>query len=469
MTSAASSLLSGVSEKAKGIGSYAKSTTENLGTAAAENLEAARERVNARAGQAKDALVSAKEKYKKGELGDALSGVVKANVDIGAYAEAGYGLVGAKLAKSKMEAKVQLLHMSKPVRAKLLFAIREALKSNAVADPDMWKCCSRRIQDGIDCFWDDLTVYIETLEDDSKDSIRKRTLEAQELAEFGEKPCMCSPSWWRAQVLYHYLPFDLSIFGQFKDIWFWVLTVLSLLTMYGIRVAFFTIMLIMIVVGCPADEYQMVQYILAFKGTQFISSGICMAIMAAIKYYMCVKLDGTHTCDTEGPGVNIDTTTSAIDFFGCCILVWIAFFCLPCCKRSAGLKEIVVETAQKGPEGKNCCGGGFDSSRGGRMAGLLGYDFVCFLLSCGLLVGITYVETKQHKHKTSLVEETGYWEFKTAIFWARVFYSCLAFPFTLFMIPGLNSILTHTSATGYNRQGVCVPYLLRPMDDDPAE
>jgi hypothetical protein len=267
-------------------------------------------------------------------------------------------------------------------------------------------------------------------------------------------------------VLYHYLPFDLSIFAQFKDIWFWILTGLSVTTLYGIRVAFFTVLLIMIFTGCPADEYQMVQFILAFKGTQFISSGVVMAIVAAIKYYLCVKVGGTHTCDTEGPGVNVDVTTSAIDFFGCCILVWIAFLLLPTCKRSAGLKEIVTDTESQKPQGKNCCGAGWDSEKGGRMTGLLGYDFCCFLLSSALLAGITYVESTQHKE--DIVKETKTWEFRTAIFWARCFYSLLAFPFIIFIIPGLNSILTHTSPTGYNKQGVCVPYLLKPMPEEEA-
>ena len=44
---------------------------------------------------------------------------------------------------------------------------------------------------------------------------------------------------------------------------------------------FAEVILILMLCGCPADEYQLVQYILAFKGTQFISSGVIMAIMAA--------------------------------------------------------------------------------------------------------------------------------------------------------------------------------------------
>jgi hypothetical protein len=395
--------------------------------------------------------------------------MVKERVNVDALKEAGYGMVGDKYEKSKIAAKVALLDMARPVRARMLFGIRESIKNMAVADPDMWMCCSRRIQDGIDLFWDDLTVYIETLESDSKDAMRKKTIaDVDELATLGDKPTCLSPAWFRAQILYHYLPFDLSIFGQFKDIWFWVFTLLSVLTMYGIRVAFFSVLLVLLLFQCPADEYQMVQYILAFKGTQFISSGVCMAIFAAVKYYLCIHPGGTHTCDTDGPGVSVDIISSAIDFFGCCILVWIAFLLLPTCQRSAGMREIGDEPKPGLIKRCLCCS--CDSQKGGRLVGLVGYDLSCFLASCALLCLLGYYDFVRKGEEVELnskeiAREVGSWEFKTAIFWARVFYSLLAFPFTIYMIPGLNSILTHTSPTGYNRQGLCVPYLLRPMPD----
>merc|ERR1712178_531330 len=149
--------------------------------------------------------------------------------------------------------------------------------------------------------------------------------------------------------------------------------------MYGVRVAFFTVILIFMLLGCPADEYQLVQYILAFKGTQFISSGVAMACLTAVKYYLCVHPDGVHTCDKDGPGVNIDVFSSMSDFIGCCVLCWIVFLLLPTAQRSAGLKEIADDPeAQK--EGKLCCCR-WHPGRGGRLNGLFVYDLICFLLS----------------------------------------------------------------------------------------
>merc|ERR1712137_772993 len=58
------------------------------------------------------------------------------------------------------------------------------------------------------------------------------------------------------------------------------------------------------------------------------------------------------------------------------------------------------------------------------------------------------------------------YDFRVAIYWTRIFYSILSAPFFLFYLPVLNGILTHTTATGYNRQGVCVPFMM-PPDDTP--
>lgn len=410
-------------------------------------------------------VARAKQAYEDGkftDMGESLAGVIQDRVDIAGLRDAGYGLAGEALATRKREAKIALMDMSAPMRQRALLGIREVLKAQCVADPDMWSCASRRITDGIDVFWDDLTVYIETIESDSKDHIRDKIIsDVKALAELGNPPMCLSPGWWRALILYHFLPFDVSLFGCCKDPLFWIFTLASCCTSHGVRVAFFSLLLLLMLLGCPGDEYQLVQYILAFKGTQFISSGVCMAMVASVKYYMCVNPGGTHTCDTDGPGVNVGVASSLIDFFGCSILCWIVFLVLPTSTRSAGLREIATDPEAADNDKLCCCR--WHPQRGGRIKGLLGYDLLCFLASCGLCYGLCYMTAKEMGHDEVKVSFLHTWEFQTAIFWARIFYSLLAFPFIVFMIPGINSILTHTSATGYNRNGICVPYMLHPM------
>lgn len=213
-----------------------------------------------------------------------------------------------------MEALQRLVTLSKPIRARVLLALREATKDSALSDPDMWRSVRGRLSRLIDLFWDDLTLYVEAAVVDAQEQLLHRAADHEALKELGPSPgCLgCL----RAKLLYELLPFDISLFGQIKRPFFCLLTLLSVTPMFGIRVAFFTVLLFCIILGRPPDEYQIVTFILSFKGAQFLSSGVFMACVAAVKYYMCVKPGGTHTCDTEGPGVSQDLITSSVDFFG---------------------------------------------------------------------------------------------------------------------------------------------------------
>lgn len=104
------------------------------------------------------------------------------------------------------------------------------------------------------------------LETGPQEQILNRAADHRALAELGPQPMCCGPRWLRAKLLYSYLPFDISIFGQIKSPFFLLLTVISITPMFGIRVAFFTLILLLIIAGRPPDEYQMVTFILTFKG-----------------------------------------------------------------------------------------------------------------------------------------------------------------------------------------------------------
>merc|ERR1712232_900781 len=225
--------------------------------------------------------------------------------------------------------------------------------------------------------------------------------------------------------------------------------------------------------GSPApDEYQVVGFILTFKGTQFISSGVCMAIISAVRFYLCVHPDGKHTCDVDGPGATQDVLSGAIDMIGSCILVWVAFYFLPITQRSAGMRDLDNE-ADPPVQGSTCCGYTKYEGKGGRLTKLLGYDFFCFLVALVLLGLMHYNSTVQEQHpgdspdQKAYIEATKKWEFRTAVFSARICYSLLMLPFVVFAIPGLNGILTHTIPTGYNRNGLCVPFTMHPMPEKP--
>lgn len=434
----------------------------SAGLAARHAAQKAREHTEA-------AVVARKEQYL--EVKQYL-GALKERVDVNVLRDAGFGRKGRFLRGAKVEALERFVSLSKPIRARVMLALRESTKDAALSDPDMWICVRERTGRLIDLFWDDLTLYLESMVFDAKEQLLNRAADHKVLAEMGSESMCCTPSWFRAKLLYNYLPFDFSIFGQIKSPLFLLLTLLSITPMFGIRVAFFTIILICIVAGRPPDEYQLVTFILMFKGAQFLSSGVLMACVAAVKYYMCVKADGHHTCDTEGPGVSQDLVTSSVDFFGSCFLVWIAFLLLPCSRSFGGTRDL-VEDPESAAVGSGCCED-YDKKRGGRLTGLLGYDLCCFLLSCALIYGLTMVDLASTNHadlqraatdKDLLLSDLQRWQFRSRVFFGRILYGLLSFPFMVFQLPVLSGILTHTIPTGYNSQGLCVPYLLRPMPD----
>lgn len=402
---------------------------------------------------------------------------------ISALREAGYGLTeaaGAIYDEKKKESMHKLFDMAAGPQKQLLFALREVVKEGAVADPHMCTSVKNHIKDAVDLFWVDLELYLELARDDLRDQkTGKLDSKIQQLEDAGSdmKGCTCGCYWWRAKVLYSLMPFDISIFGQFKDPLFWIFTVLSCVTVFGIRIIFFAIVLAFIIMGRPADEYQLTQYILTFKGLQFVSSGLALSIVAAVKYYMCIHNDGSHTCNVDGPGATQGFVHGITDWLGSCLLVWLAFAFLPCSDRTAGLREIATEEAEKleaedSQVQSGCCGQKkWDRSRGGRLRGLLTYDLVCFFTSFlfyAFLVYCNMVEARKNGigaapdlAPTHLESEADSPEGHTALYWARIVYAFTAFPFIIFKIPGVFDILTHTTPTGYNRNGMCVPYVLR--------
>jgi len=468
-------------------------------------------------------IKTAQDKFQNGDYTDLHRSirdyvVERSNANIDALKEAGFGMhdqAGEMWERRKKEAEKRLFEMAAPVRAKVLLALRESVKGGLVADPDMCECVKTRLSDLVDLFWDDLTISVEKAMDDAKEATLGQVpnQDVDTLAELGVEPCLLGPRWWRAKLLYHLLPFDLSIFGNFKDPWWWLLMVFMCLPSFSflpnpfraipVRVPFFVVYLICVVTGYPADEFQLVQYIMSIKGLQFLCSGIGMMCYAAFQYYMCVHPGGTHTCDKSGPGAKQDLLVSVTDWIGTCSLVWIAFLWLPCSERSAGIREIPdsnntnqtnagevpAQNANANTEadgeveaGNGCCGAkAWEREKGGRLRGWLCYDCGCFIFSlcmCFLLMVIDVghmrpggQESKSfgHASKKALkdaVDQADSWTGHAAIYWARVIYALLSFPFLFFWIPGLQGILTHTRITGYNKNGVCVPYMLHPLPDN---
>jgi len=88
----------------------------------------------------------------------------------------------------------------------------------------------------------------------------------------------------RAFFLYHYWPCDKSIFQMYMhepiDI---CLLLLSLSPFVFVRVLFYTVLLLCLCFPWPPDEHQIVQFILACKGTAIISDGAKHSAVSSFK------------------------------------------------------------------------------------------------------------------------------------------------------------------------------------------
>lgn len=422
-----------------------------------------------------------------------VTGMLKKRPNTESLQQVGWNAVGNALRERKRAALDVFIRMSTHAQAQVLLLIRESIKKSACNDPDMPAWFEKQVCNSIDSVWEDVAIFMQQVVEDEEqelfgDGLMDPDSDYKFLKGVGgepdERPRPCLGRWWRAKILYSFIPFDKSIFGQAKDILFWIMMGLSVITKWGCRIIFSGLILLLIVLGCPPDEYQLVSLILQVKVSQFLSSGLFNGLMAAAKYYACVEPNGTHSCNSDGPASGQDLATGVIDFLGNCALVWASFMLLPYSETAAGTRMEVLQQVkdqleahqEEGVQGRDCVSclhsDGFDKTRGGRIRGLLAYDLVCFVLAVFLFIGLAVwkqadpgqvegIVVVQQSSAQRIREKFG-----TEFFFARIFYGLLSAPFLIFCLPVLNGLLTHTKATGYNLYGICVPYMLRPKEKE---
>eukprot|EP00929_Paragymnodinium_shiwhaense_P041961 TRINITY_DN21793_c0_g1_i1.p1 TRINITY_DN21793_c0_g1~~TRINITY_DN21793_c0_g1_i1.p1 ORF type:complete len:471 (+),score=85.66 TRINITY_DN21793_c0_g1_i1:41-1453(+) len=385
-------------------------------------------------------------------------------------------------------AKARLLDAAGPARHQLLMSARDVVKASATSDPDMWPCVRPAIRAAVDTAFNDLE---QDLEGKLQDAILKKheddDTEGPECC--GALCCLCCAV--RAFILHHMYPHDKSFFGQSKDCVFLAITALTMVPVHGIRVLVFTVFLIMHLCPGPADEFQLINFILTFKGMQFITGGIVAMCMGSMQYFRCYSAAGRdgdkllECIETSGPGAFESLFGELLDYIGCIVIVWIAFLALPCSKKYA--ETLYVGRAPPVEQEETvcfCCTG--VRTRGGRLRSLLCVDVLAFIASLFFLAVITFLSctdevaelqkvstnlTAANTTATDVGSQTSasmltlleHPQFKANVFWSKCVYALLSFPFLVFKVPVISSILTHSKATGYNEHGACVPFAIDPQ------
>jgi hypothetical protein len=195
------------------------------------------------------------------------------------------------------------------------------------------------------------------------------------------------------------------------------------------------------------DEYQLIQYVIQFKGTMFISYGVVRAIIGFFAFLACVSIPNTgqehsdgHVCGDYGPGFSTHNFLLIGCFFVQLLFVWLAVLLLRYSKEKGrrDLGEAFAPTLQQLEDDK------VQVKPGGYLKPFMYYDLCCCLLCC---IGVVIVAVVH--------EQVDDWPVRHAIFAACVIYGFLSLPFFLFLIPGFRMVLTHSVPTAYDEAGRC--------------
>jgi hypothetical protein len=287
-----------------------------------------------------------------------------------------------------------------------------------------------------------------------------------------------------AWLKYELRPYDRSFWQQLRDPAWWCITAVSLIPVFGVSQLFF-VMLFMI--SDWDDQFSLLQFISAFKGTQFFSLGVVSGCVGAVQYFLCASTQPS-TCPRYAPRELLHT---AILFAMQIVLVWVAFAMLTCAKNKGGLyhqiaakrqaalaarakdaqqsllsamTSDVVEQAYVDDVADTRDGGDPDGATRGRLRLLLLYDTLVFCIAAGAVVWGALdhqldprASLRNYAADDAFREDASNWKFLALIWMAKTFYGLLSFPFLALVIPGVSALFCRAKPTGVNPYGVTVP------------
>jgi len=301
------------------------------------------------------------------------------------------------------------------------------LLKDALEDDDMPRCVSSGKDNLVEMVWPDIREEIMYEVSALLDALPEEQQEQDE-----RSPACCLLAFLR----YHMFPYDKGFWGKLHDPVYVILKVISMIPVMGVSPFFFLFVFLII---DKSDSFQCVNFILGFKGTQFLAMGVIRAITGMLMFFRCVSgnaHDSDHTCDTNGPGTGASFFPTLGGFVIQVVICWIAFFFLRCSKDHGRLKmKGVVEHNEQLS----------DAASRGALKYFLWYDLVSFLLCIG---GIGFVVS------TRPANDLPDWPLMHAVYAAQIVYALLSVPFFIFTLPGLNLVLTHARPTAYDRNGI---------------
>ncbi|KAL1507108.1 hypothetical protein AB1Y20_007964 [Prymnesium parvum] len=301
---------------------------------------------------------------------------------------------------------------------------------------------------------------------------------------FWPKGSMCPKgyTWFRANVLYSVLPADGTTWSVLRTPTGFIVFCIGMTSAYAANVWLFVILFFLI---DKRDEFQLVNFILKFKGFQAVSALISAASASSAMYHCTVVSNGV-TCPVEAPGNYHMFVYAAVMEPVRIVLVWVAFSLLWFGYAHGGKEEILAleNVRQDMADGKldgvrdlkalreqdteldrheaeasaeyeidaavQRARKKFSTFR--RTGGFLPYFLVYDLLAAAYVAWCYGLDLLTNGF-TPYDPNTA-WKLWTTIFFAKNQYALMAFPFLIFSMPVIGRALTKTKTTGYDKRGM---------------
>jgi len=265
----------------------------------------------------------------------------------------------------------------------------------------------------------------------------------------------------RAFFLYHYWPCDKSLFQMYlKEPIDICVLLLALSPSVMVRSVFFTVVLLCLSIPWAPDEHQIVQFILACKGTAIFTDGFARALSGFFIYYSCIRDGSCHS--GGGPGSGTGIIAVAFDLY-IEVLIWFAcFVLLPRTSRLGPRAGATAASSSSTGQAANAevGDGEADIRKGGRMNVLLKYNLVCFAW-CLVLFGALSAKDLMGADMQHVKDEVWMWRIPENFYWCRSLFGFSMFPFCILLHPRLNKLFTHSTQTGFTRLGTLQRYEAR--------
>jgi len=301
-----------------------------------------------------------------------------------------------------------------------------AMAKAAVVDPDMPRPVRRVAEAVVDGFMPEVRDMI--LESATA-AFRKKVDDAAKMTAPAPPCCPNVPARVRAHVLYHMFPHDKTVWACAKDPWWWFYTqALGAFPLWGVTTAWWFVVLALKWAERPVDEFQLVDFVVSFKASQFTTACVQAMVVGAALYASCIP-----DCSAGAPGSEPAFRATLWLFFARVLLCWVALGLLPWSAVKGGYHYEPVRGERASV-----------ARKGGRVWYWMCYDLVV-AAGCLALVAVIYDRPGGAD-----------WVQNAQLFHVKVLYGMLSFPWMVLKLPMMYSLILALKPTNYNRAGETV-------------